>query len=127
VWPWLGLVARWALAALFLISGFTKLADPVGATVKVSALGMHPALPIVGAVILIQLAGSTLFLTRRFCWIGAGLLARFTIVASIIAHPFWAGSTLEREHHTATFFEHLGLVGGFALAALLVHGERASS
>ncbi len=74
------------------------------------------------AVILAQLAGSALFLTRRFCWVGAGILAGFTLAATFLAHPFWAGG-----RQTATFFEHLGLVGGFALAALLVNGKRASS
>ncbi len=121
-WPWLGPIARGALAAPFLISGITKLADFAGTAAEMTALGLQPAAPIAGALILAQLAGSALFLTRRFCWIGAGILAGFTLAASFLAHPLWAGG-----RETATFFEHLGLVGGFALAALLVNGRRASS
>jgi hypothetical protein len=71
-WPWLGSAARLALAAPFLISGITKLADFAGATAEMAALGLQPAAPVAGAVILAQLAGSALFLTRRFCWVGAG-------------------------------------------------------
>ncbi len=126
-WPWLELVARWALASPFLISGLTKLTDFAGATAEVAALGLQPAAWTAGAVILTQLAGSTLVLTRRFCWIGAILLGGFMLVATLLAHPFWASGVAERGHQVATFFEHVGLVGGVALAALFVHRGQAPS
>jgi hypothetical protein len=31
---------------------------------------------------------------------------------------------VERGHQTATFFEHVAIIGGFAAAAILVHQRR---
>jgi uncharacterized membrane protein YphA (DoxX/SURF4 family) len=124
--PALGYIARLALAAPFLISGVVKLLDFPGAMAEVTGLGLGPAGPFVAAVILTQLGGSILFLTRRYCWLGAGLLAGFTIVATLLAHPFWVFEGTDRGRQTATFFEHVAIVGGFAIAALLINGRSAS-
>lgn len=117
-------VARLALASPFLGSGFVKLLDFPGAVEEVAGLGLRPAAPVAAAVILTQLGGSLLFLTRRFCWLGAGILAGFTVVATLLAHPFWTFEGPDRGHQTATFFEHLAIVGGFAFAAMFVNGPR---
>jgi uncharacterized membrane protein YphA (DoxX/SURF4 family) len=117
-------LARLALASPFLISGFVKLLDFAGATEEVAGLGLRPGAPFAAAVVLTQLGGSVLFLTRRFCWLGAGILAGFTVVATFLAHPFWTFEGPDRGRQTATFFEHVAIVGGFAMAAILVNGKR---
>jgi transmembrane protein len=123
----LGWLARLALALPFLISGFVKLLDFGGAAKEVAGLGLRPVAPFAAAVILVQLGGSALFLTRRFCWLGAGILAGFTVVATLLAHPFWTFEGPDRGRQTATFFEHLAIVGGFAIAAMFVNGRRGST
>jgi transmembrane protein len=123
--PALDYVARLALAAPFLISGVVKLLDFSGAMNEVTGLGLGPAGPFAAAVIVTQLGGSLLFLTRRYCWLGAGILAGFTIVATLLAHPFWSFEGLDRGRQTATFFEHVAIVGGLAMAALFVNGRSA--
>jgi uncharacterized membrane protein YphA (DoxX/SURF4 family) len=123
--PALEFLARLALASPFLISGVMKLLDFHGAMDEVAGMELGPAGPFAVAVIVTQLGGSLLFLTRRYCWLGAGLLAGFTAVATLLAHPFWAFDGPERGHQTATFFEHVAIVGGFAMAALFVNGRRA--
>ena len=125
--PALDYVARLALASPFLISGVMKLFDFQGAVGEVTGLGLHPASLVASAVIIIQLGGSLLLLTRRYCWLGAGILAGFTALATLLAHPFWAFAGAEGDHQTATFFEHLAIVGGFAMAALFVNGRRERS
>lgn len=122
--PGLGWLARLFLAAPFIGSGLGKAFDFSAATAEAASLGLRPASLMAAAVILVQLAGSGLFLTRRWCWLGAGLLAGFTVVATLIAHPFWHFEGLERVRQTATFLEHLAIVGGFLAAALLVNGRR---
>ena len=122
--PGLPLLARLLLASPFIGSGFGKLADFVGATVEAEALGLRPPALVAAAVIVVQLGGSALFLTRRWCWLGAGLLAGFTVSATLIAHPFWSYEGPDRARQTATFFEHAAIVGGFLAAALLVHRRR---
>ena len=76
-------------------------------------------------MIVTQLGGSLLFLTRRYCWLGAGILAGFTVMATLLAHPFWAFEGPDRGRQTATFFEHVAIVGGLAMAALFVNGRSA--
>jgi uncharacterized membrane protein YphA (DoxX/SURF4 family) len=119
-------LGRLALASPFLVSGFAKLFDFAGAVDEIASLGLRPATPYAIAVILTQLGGSALFMSRRFCWLGAGILAAFTLVATLLAHPFWTFAGADRGHQAATFFEHLAIVGGFAIAAMFVNGPRAS-
>lgn len=116
--PGLDYLFRAALASPFLISGVVKLLDFSGATAEVAGLGVQPAVPVAALVVATQLVGSVLFLTRRWCWLGAGLLAGFTVVATLLAHAFWLVDGPERGHQTATFFEHVAIVGGLLVAAL---------
>ena len=120
--PGADFIARLALASPFLISGVVKLVDFGGTTGEVAGLGLQPAALVAASVIITQLGGSVLFLTRRFCWLGAGILAAFTALATLLAHPFWAFDGLDRGRQTATFFEHIAIVGGLAASALLVNG-----
>jgi uncharacterized membrane protein YphA (DoxX/SURF4 family) len=123
--PALDFIARLALAAPFLFSGVVKLLDFPGAMTEVAGLGLGPAGLFAAAVIATQFGGSLLFLTRRYCWLGAGLLAGFTVVATLLAHPFWAFDGPDRGRQTATFFEHVAIVGGLAMAALFGNGRSA--
>lgn len=118
---WAGLLARIALASAFVLSGIVKLADFAGATAEVRALtGMEPAAFIAAAVIAVQLGGSALLLMGgRLAWIGAALLGTFTLAASIAAHDFWNADAAMWARQATTFCEHLGLVAGLALAAML--------
>jgi uncharacterized membrane protein YphA (DoxX/SURF4 family) len=122
--PGLDILARLALAAPFLISGVVKLADFGGAVNEVAGLGLQPAMPIAAAIIVTQLGGSALFLTRSYCWLGAGILAVFTVLATLLAHPFWMFEGPDRGRQTATFFEHAAIVGGLAVSALFVNSRR---
>ena len=125
--PGFASLARLALASPFLISGIVKLADFGGAVDEVTSLGLQPATAIAALVVATQLAGSILFLARRTCWLGAGILAVFTVLATLLAHPFWALEGADRGRQTATFFEHVAIVGGLAVAALLSQGRSARS
>lgn len=120
-WNGLGPLARLALASPFAVSGVVKLLDFDGATGEVAGLGVGAPALVAALVIISQLAGSALFLTRRWCWLGAGLLAGFTVVATLLAHAFWTLDGPERGRQAATFLEHVAIVGGFAAAAALTH------
>lgn len=121
--PGFDYLARLALASPFLISGIVKLADFGGAVNEVAGLGLRPAALVAALVVGTQLGGSALFLARRTCWLGAGMLAVFTALATLLAHPFWTFEGVDRGRQTATFFEHLAIVGGLGLAALLANGR----
>lgn len=118
-WPGTGLLARLALAAPYAVSGIVKLSDFGGATAEAAGLGLGFPEATAAAVIVTQLGGTALFLTRRWCWLGAGVLAGFTVVATLIAHAFWTYDGPDRARQAATFLEHLAIVGGFAAVAAL--------
>ena len=66
--PVLDWLARLALGSSFLVSGIVKLIDFAGTMEEVAGLGLRPAMPFAAAVILTQLGGSALLLTRRFSY-----------------------------------------------------------
>ena len=119
--PWLALLARIAAALPFLLSGLAKLSDFGGAITEVRGqTGLEPATLFAILVIATQLIGSALLIAGgRFTWIGAGLLAGFTIVATLYAHAFWLKPEAERFLNRNIFFEHISILGGLALAAIL--------
>lgn len=117
---WIEPAIRLALAAPFLQSGIAKSIDFPGATAEVSGFGLPAPALVACAVIATQIVGSTLLLTRRWCWLGAGMLAVFTVLATLLAHGFWQYDGMERARQAATFFEHVAIVGGLAAATLLV-------
>lgn len=123
--PMTARAARWALASPFILSGLLKLLDFDAATQEAAALGLGAPAMLAIATIVTQLLGAALFLSQRLCWLGAGMLAVFTAVATLLVHAFWTAKGLEQVQQAATFFEHVALIGGFAVAAILVNGPSA--
>lgn len=102
------------------VSAFAKLADWKGAVGEAAHFGLEPARVVAALTILVQLAGSLAILVGRGAWIGAGALGVFTALATPIAHPFWTvAAPIARFHERNTFLEHVGLIGGLMLAAIL--------
>lgn len=119
--PWLAGLARLALALPFLLGGLAKLADFGGAIAEVRGLaGLEPAWLLAVLVIATQLGGSALLLAGgRFAWLGAAALAGFTATATLYAHAFWLKPETERFLHRNIFCEHVAIVGGLILLAIL--------
>lgn len=61
------------------------------------------------------------FLWGRLVWLAGGALAVLTLVASSVAENFWTMQGHAKFVAYNGFLEHIGLMGGFALAALLVN------
>jgi transmembrane protein len=116
--PGIDIILRVALAAPFLQSALAKSVDLPAAMAEMAHFGLPAATAI--AVIATQAIGVALLLSRRFCWLGAGMLSVFTVLATLLAHSFWQFDGVERAHQTAIFFEHVALIGGLAIAAVLV-------
>jgi transmembrane protein len=118
---WVTVAAQIAVTAPFLISGIAKVSDFQGATAEVRGLtGLEPAGLLAALVVLTQLAGSVLVIAGgRLTWIGAAVLAGFTTVATLSAHAFWLKPASERFLHQNIFIEHISIVGGLVLVAIL--------
>jgi transmembrane protein len=123
--PVFQLLARVALTSAYWWGGIAKLLDYPAALAEAQHFGLEPAWLIVIATIIVELGASILLIVGRLAWLAAGALGVFTAVATLIAHRFWAiDDPMERFHALNTFLEHIGLIGGLALAAVLAEAER---
>lgn len=105
------------LCAAYLQGGLVKLTDFGGAVGEMTHFGLTPAAPFAVMVIVLELGASVLILTGRLRWLGALALALFTLAATFLANRFWGMAMPDRFAAENSFFEHLGLVGGFLLVA----------
>ena len=111
--------ARIVLCLPFWWSGLSKLLDFSGGTAEMAALGLEPAWLFNALTILVQLGGSLLVILNRWTWLGAGALGVFTALATVMAHRFWTLDGIERVRELNTFLEHLAIIAGFVLVAIL--------
>lgn len=117
---WLIRLATMLLTLPYWTSGFAKLFDFNGALAEASHFGLTPAWLVAIATIIIQIGGSALIIFGRQVWLGAGALGVFTALATLIGHPFWRiDDPIARFHERNTFLEHVGLIGGFIVVAVL--------
>lgn len=118
--PWMRFIAYLGLCAAYLQGGLNKLTDFPGAIGEMTHFGLSPAPLFAVLVIVLELAASVMILTGFFRWLGALGLAAFTLLATFLALRFWElPPGMERFMAANSFFEHLGLVGGFLLVAWL--------
>ncbi|MBN3817209.1 DoxX family protein [Paraburkholderia sp. Se-20369] len=112
---WLALLG---LCSAYLQGGLHKAGDFGAAIAEMRHFGVEPAAPIAALVIAVELVASLLILTGVLRWLGAGVLAGFTLFAASVANAFWHAPPEARFGLTAAFFEHVGLACAFALVAL---------
>jgi len=117
VHSWIHWLALLALCAAYLQGGFNKASDFAGAVAEMQHFGLSPAAPLALAVIVVELGASLLILAAFYRWVGALMLAGFTLFATFTANRFWEMAPPERFMAANSFFEHIGLIGGFLLAA----------
>ena len=124
--PWMHFIAYLGLCAAYLQGGLNKLTDFPSAIGEMTHFGLSPAPVFAVIVIALELAASLMILTGLFRWLGALALGAFTLMATFLALRFWElPQGMERFMAANSFFEHLGLVGGFLLVAWLDLREKA--
>ena len=119
LWPWLLPISRIALVSAFLIGGIQKLTDFNGAIAEQAHFGLEPASLWAIAAIIVEIGGSALVILGRFVWLGAGGLGVLTAIAMLTANSFWTMEGHDRFMALNAFFEHLGLIAGLALVAVM--------
>ena len=113
------LIARLCLAAVFLYSGVDKLTHWRASVEEVKGDGLPSPAAFAGATVFTQLVGGCLVATGFLAWLGALLLAGFTIAATLLGHRFWLRRGTEFQHELTTSLEHVAIVGGLLLLCLL--------
>jgi len=113
------LIARLCLAAVFLYSGVDKLWHWRSSIEEVKSDGLPWPAAFAGATVFTQLVGGCFVTTGFLAWLGALLLAGFTIAATLLGHRFWLRRGTEFRHELTTSLEHVAIVGGLVLLCLL--------
>jgi uncharacterized membrane protein YphA (DoxX/SURF4 family) len=112
------LIARLCLAAVFVYSGVDKLWHWRSSVEEVKGDGLPwPAL-FAGATVVTQLVGGCVVAIGFLAWLGALLLAGFTVAATLLGHRFWLRRGAEFQHEVTTSLEHVAIVGGLLLLFL---------
>ncbi len=112
-------IARLCLAAVFLYSGVDKLWHWRSSIEEVRSDGLPWPAAFAGATVFTQLVGGFLVGTGFFAWLGALLLAGFTVAATLLGHRFWLRRGAEFRHELTTSLEHVAIVGGLLLLSVL--------
>ncbi|MBN6150534.1 DoxX family protein [Xanthomonas sp. AmX2] len=114
---WIRWLALLGLCAAYLQGGLVKAFAFDGAVAEMAHFGLSPPGPLALAVIVLELAASLAILCGTYRWLGALALAAFTLAASCMANRYWTLDGAARFAAMNSFYEHLGLVGGFLLVA----------
>ena len=105
---------------VFWSSGVMKLFDFTSAEGEMTHFGLSPIAFFAGATIALQVGGSLwVVFARSWAWIGAALLALFTVATVPIAHRFWNMSGSAAFLDEAMVQEHVSVIGGLIAVAWL--------
>ena len=111
-------VGRFLLAAIFLISGVSKLMDPTGTMGYISAVGLP--LPEAGyaLAVILEIGGALLLIAGYQTRLVALALAAFTIVAAAFFHSDFAD-----QNQFIHFLKNVAIVGGLLQVAAFGAGR----
>ena len=123
-WHGTGLLARVGLTSAFILGGLMKLSNFGAAVAEQQHFGLKPAWLWAAFAIAVEIVGPFLIILRRFVWLGAGALGVLTAIATYVANDFWNLTGAERFAALNSFFEHIGLIAGLVLVALVAVREK---
>jgi len=114
----LALLARLLLAAIFLLSGLAKLADPAGTAAYVASAGLPaPQLGAWGAALL-ETVGGIALITGYRARPAALVLAVFSVIAALAFH-----NQLADQNQMIHFMKNLAMAGGLLQLAITGPGR----
>ena len=114
----LDVAGRAGLAAIFLISGLSKLGQYAGTQGYMEAMGVPGAL--LPLVIAVEVLGGAAILTGAYTRWAAFILAGFSVVSAFLFHANFADQV-----QSIMFWKNIAMAGGFL--GYLVHGAGAWS
>jgi len=117
--PLSALVGRVLLTMPFWANGLTRIANLDAGVAEMEQFGLLPGTFFNLLVIVSNLLGAGLVIARRWTWLGAGVLAIFTLGTIVIVHRFWAFDGMAAIRALQVAEEHLSMIGGLLLATIL--------
>lgn len=118
---WFVLFARLVLTFVFWSGGLAGILDFQSRALEMHHAGLAPPEVYVVAVTIVELLGTILIVTNRHAWLGAGMLGVFLALTIPIGHPFWTRPEPMRTQEFFVVLEHISLIGGLMVAAVLGH------
>jgi transmembrane protein len=112
-----------AITFMYWFAGIGFLLNFAGAVAMMRGYGIEPAGLIAGLMIFVLLAGSALVIEGRLVWLGAAMLAVFTLSTIPTIHHFWTMTGAAAVENRLESEEHLTVIGGLVLASILAHLE----
>jgi putative oxidoreductase len=119
------LVARIFLGAIFVQSGFGKLAGLAGFTAYLTNLGVPMASTVAPFAAGVEFFGGLAIVFGAWTGLAAALLIGFTVVGTFLSHRFWAVPVEQYAAQQVQFMKNVAIVGGF-LSVLLTGPGRIS-
>lgn len=119
--PHFAIAAKVVLTSLFWLSGLFGIFKFNILVQKTVEVGLPLPRFFAAATITCQLLGSALLITNYagLGWLGAAALAGFTLLTIPYGHAFWKFEGPKKINEIQIVIEHVTVVGGLALAAIL--------
>jgi transmembrane protein len=114
-------VSRVVLTTLFWSAGIFGLFNFRAIMAEMESVSLPVPAFFAAATICVQLTGASLIITnwQQLGWLGAGALGVFTLLTIPFGHAFWTFTEPRRTEEFYLVLEHITVVGGLLLAALL--------
>ena len=120
--PWILLLGRLAMGAIFVESGFGKLFSFSGFAAGLAAKGLpYPTLWAALAV-LVEFGGGLAVVLGIRVRLAALFMIVLTIMTMLLSHNFWTMEGAERAENFIHFMKNLAIIGGFLFLFLLGGG-----
>lgn len=114
------LITRLLIAPLFLVSGIRSLAAVSGTAGYLARLGAPMPEILAWVVIAVEIVGAVMLIVGWRTRLAAWMLAAFVVVATLLAHRFWAVDSAQYVNQLNHFLKNLAVLGGLVLLA--AHG-----
>lgn len=110
-------LGRLALVAIFLVSGYNKLVNPAGLAGMLGGKGLPQPMLLAYAAGVAELVLGALVALGWQARLAALALAAFTVVATVIGHPFWSQTGAQAAGNQIHAMKNLAIIGGLLMIA----------
>ena len=114
------LLTRLLIAPLFLVSAIRSLGAVAGTAGYLGRLGLPMPEVMAWIVIVVEISGAIMLIVGWKTRFAAWMLAAFVVVATLLAHRFWAADPAQYVNQLNHFLKNLAVLGGLLLLA--AHG-----
>jgi putative oxidoreductase len=110
-------IARILLSALFLLSGFNKIAHFGASSQMIKGMGVPFASLATGIAILIEIGGAVAIIAGWKTKLAAWVQFVYLIPVTFMIHNFWASPAAMQQDQMVHFMKNLGIMGGLLILA----------